>query len=93
VEAHHGLFRSALLHGMGDASYSIYLSHMITLSATSQLWRALGLATDLRALALYALLSIAISVAAGCLLYLFVEKPLSRRLGRQQRLHAGLATA
>ena len=93
VEAHHGLFRSALLHGMGDASYSIYLSHMITLSATSQLWRALGLATDLRALALYALLSIAISVAAGCLLYLLVEKPLSRRLGGQHRLHARLATA
>ncbi|WP_340313267.1 acyltransferase family protein [Rhizorhabdus argentea] len=93
VEMHHGLFRSALLHGLGDASYSIYLSHMITLSATSQLWRALGLATDLWALALYTLLSIAVSVLAGCLLYLFVEKPLSRRLHRRPGSRAKLATA
>lgn len=93
VETHRGLFRSTLLHGLGDASYSIYLSHMITLSATSQLWRALGLVTDLWGLALYTLSSIAVSIAAGCLLYLLVERPLSRRLRREPGSPAKLATA
>lgn len=80
IEAHRGLFRFAFLRRLGDASYSIYLSHMITLSASSQVWRAMGWRCDAAGLCLYVGFAALLAIAAGWLLYLVVERPLDRRL-------------
>jgi exopolysaccharide production protein ExoZ len=80
IEAHSGLFRSRLLHGLGDASYSIYLSHMISLAASSQLWRVMALPQDAGGLCLYMVFAVLLSLAGGWLLHLLVERPFNRRL-------------
>ncbi|MDB5687002.1 MAG: oatA [Rhizorhabdus sp.] len=76
IEAHHRVPRIAPLHALGDASYSIYLSHVITLSATSQLWRKLHLDGLPYALWIYAIVAVAVGLVAGLVLYAVVERPL-----------------
>jgi len=92
VEAHRGLHRSRLLAGLGDASYSIYLSHMITLSASSQLWRAMGLPTDAVGLGVYVPVAALLALAGGWFLYVGVERPLSRRLRAPVRVRTQVAS-
>lgn len=79
-----------LLHFLGDASYSIYLVQVFTISAYYKAADAMAfvLPNDL-----HALLCLALTTAAGCLVYLWFEKPLVelrrrdfqplRRLARQ----------
>lgn len=88
IEAHRGLFRSTLFHRLGDASYSIYLSHMVTLSASSQFWRLLDLPRDPGGLCLYVVFAVAVGLAGGGMLYLFVERPINRRLRGATPPHA-----
>jgi peptidoglycan/LPS O-acetylase OafA/YrhL len=63
------------------AAYSLYLSHTIVLSAVGQLWR--GFPPDLfpGAFLVFACTAVASTVAAGSLIYLFVEVAMLR-LGR-----------
>jgi exopolysaccharide production protein ExoZ len=80
---------------LGDASYSIYLSHILLLGACRALWRALGLPEDsLAAAAGFALASTAAVVYGGILVYWGVERPVTDFLHRihRQRL-AGPAAA
>ncbi|WP_283780548.1 acyltransferase family protein [Pseudomonas abieticivorans] len=81
-----------LLKGLGDASYSLYLSHPFAISTVAVLLKKSGLQH-------YTLLSvIALVVAswvAGQLCYVFVEKPLLKRFRhwgqpRQQDTHAAV---
>jgi peptidoglycan/LPS O-acetylase OafA/YrhL len=59
---------------IGDASYSIYLSHVLVLSALGRLWSAFrspGLLANMAGLALLA----AGTIAAGLASYAWLEKP------------------
>lgn len=70
--------RIASLHLLGDASYSLYLSHFFTLSAFAQGWRRLGIARGPGEAALFHVgaVAAAVTVAIGCRRY--VERPLTR---------------
>ncbi|TAG35492.1 MAG: acyltransferase [Polaromonas sp.] len=70
---------------LGDATYAIYLSHIFTLGVFRVIWaRLVGTAgSSLNALA-FAATAMAVCLAAGVLLYICLEKPLTRYL--QQRL-------
>ena len=64
---------------LGDASYSIYLGHLFPVIGFRVLWDKLHLpiATPLQA-AVFMGLFVGVGVGAGCLLHLFVERPLTR---------------
>lgn len=72
---------------LGDASYSIYLSHPFALNAVALLWRRSGV-TDPWA---YVAAATAVSLVAGVAVHLLLEKPLTAMLNR--RLHACLAAS
>lgn len=71
----------SLLHALGDASYSIYLTHFLTLMVllklTSLVWPG---AHGPLANAVLALLSILVSVVTGWLVFRWVERPLTNRV-------------
>ena len=67
---------------IGDASYSIYLSHILTLSAIGHLWKFFSSDTILDNIIMLPIL-LACTVFVGLLSYFYIEKPLlrmSRRL-------------
>ena len=70
---------------LGDASYSIYLSHLMAMAISTKLVPR-ALAANLTVVAL--VLEVCFAIAAGSLVYLFVEKPLNdaaRRLLSRSR--------
>ncbi len=77
MECKAGFLKSRLLTFIGDASYSIYLSHIFCLSFCILVWKyfkSLGLYDNLIALVMMA----TISLAAGIFSYRFIERPLLR---------------
>ncbi|MDB5374404.1 MAG: putative acyltransferase [Belnapia sp.] len=76
----------AWLIALGDASYSIYLSHLLTIGVVGQFWRA-GLAADHPLNHLLALATaLLVSLLAGLLSYRLLEQPLMALLqGRRRR--------
>jgi peptidoglycan/LPS O-acetylase OafA/YrhL len=75
-----------LLALVGDASYSLYLSHTLTLSALDQLARAMGL----RAAGVFAMLGaefllLLVTVLVGILVYRCIEQPMASLVVRGQR--------
>lgn len=74
------------LIALGDASYSIYLSHLLTIGLVGLLWRA-GLAADHPLNHLLALATALIgSLVVGLLSYRWLEQPLMALLrGRRRR--------
>ena len=62
---------------LGDASYSIYLSHIFSLGIARLAWTRLGLAHDtaLHAM-LFAVISMALVIAIALLVYRLLEKPM-----------------
>jgi exopolysaccharide production protein ExoZ len=81
IERLHGLPNIHSLHLLGNASYSVYLSHTIVLSAVGQLWRRLPFDSLPGALAVFGCTAAALAIAAGIAIYLFIEVPMLR-LGR-----------
>lgn len=85
-----------LLRALGDSSYSLYLSHPVTLTVTARIWITLGFGPG--SLPAYFVLAVLASVGAGWLVHLLVEKPLLARLmgrrappgSRPDRRSAGL---
>ena len=73
-------YDSKLLNFLGDASYSIYLVQVFTIPAFYKVWARVGLSiqTDL-----LALICVAATAAFGCLIYVFLEKPLTKALRRK----------
>ncbi|MDQ6434589.1 acyltransferase [Mesorhizobium sp. LHD-90] len=82
---------------IGDASYSIYLSHGIGLAVLTKLWTAAGLGGD--GWQAFAFVAVTLSAAAigGILLYLSIEKPMlawmNARTGQRRTTAARLAAA
>lgn len=73
---------------LGDASYSIYLSHVATLSAVCQVWQHLGFPRmlSLGPIFFFSLTAVALAIIVGITLHLLVERPMLRwvtaRVGR-----------
>ncbi|MEW9855653.1 acyltransferase family protein [Novosphingobium sp. M1R2S20] len=67
-----------ILVKLGDASYSIYLSHIFVISALRTAWNLLDLdRSDWNAFA-FVTVSVAVSAIFGLLIHEYVERPLSR---------------
>jgi exopolysaccharide production protein ExoZ len=74
---------SRLLLALGDASYSIYLTHLFTLAALRIVWvRVLPAPESLAAAIAFMVVAIPICAAAGFAVYRWVEKPLTKGLRR-----------
>ena len=74
---------------LGDASYSIYLSHVIVLPVVAKLWLASGLdGGGLSGLA-FVVVAMAASALAGVVLYKLVERPLLQWLSGKKRGASG----
>jgi exopolysaccharide production protein ExoZ len=73
---------------VGDASYSIYLTHLFTLPAVSKASSATGFPIDPTALCFILFIA---SIAAGCLFYRLVEKPILDWQSASRGVRAGLA--
>jgi len=72
------LRRSGLLHYLGDASYSIYLSHLFAIVGLRVVWLKLHVPHASASDALvFALCAVAAGTACGCLVYSYVERPLT----------------
>ena len=74
---------SRFLKLMGDASYSIYLTHILTLGVLRTAWKRLGLVEqDLVSACIFLAASIAVSILVGIAVYYVVEVPLMRLFRR-----------
>jgi exopolysaccharide production protein ExoZ len=69
---------------LGDASYSIYLTHFLTLSVLAKLIWGCGAAHLIPQLAAYVLLA-GTAIAVGVLCHLSVERPLLALLGQKRK--------
>jgi len=67
-----------LLRALGNASYSIYLTQIVTTSALSQAWRRLGLHEGPAGLVGFAVIDIVLCAVVGWLCYRFLERRLTR---------------
>ena len=68
--------RNSILNRLGDASYSLYLSHGIVLSAASQIWRKVGLTQIPGSFTAFTILSVLLAIVVAMLMYQLVERPL-----------------
>jgi exopolysaccharide production protein ExoZ len=81
-ERAHGVTRIALPVLLGDASYSLYLSHGAVLSAFEQIWRFMAgpHKSEPILLSLFSTTAIILAAVVGIGLYRFVERPMLRKL-------------
>ncbi len=80
IEAGGRLPRVGTLRALGNASYSLYLSHPLVLSAASQAWRKVGLTSLPHSLWLFSAAAIIASVAGAAIVYRCAERPLTHAL-------------
>jgi exopolysaccharide production protein ExoZ len=73
----------AFLVAVGDASYSLYLTHPFVLRPLRNIWVALD--GGALPLALYVLVCIPVAVTGALILYRLIEKPLTGALQRRMR--------
>jgi exopolysaccharide production protein ExoZ len=85
LEQEHGIVARPWPLLLGDASYSIYLSHFVTLAAVKVLWERLGLTHGLMAACGFALVAMIASIFAALALHRFAEVPLLEGLQRRHR--------
>lgn len=78
------LSRLAPLKILGDSSYSLYLSHVLTLPAAGMIWVKLGLNTELSNVWLLIYLFV-VSVGASIMLYQYFELPVTNQLRKRFR--------
>jgi exopolysaccharide production protein ExoZ len=72
--------KSPLLRLLGDASYSIYLTHLFTLGGLRVVWVRLVPIASLTGAIAFLTTALIVSAAAGYMVYRWVEKPLTARL-------------
>jgi exopolysaccharide production protein ExoZ len=68
------------LSTLGDASYSLYLTHVMSLSAVALVWRRLLLQVDWR---LFIVSGLAASITAAMIMYRVFEMPMTAALKRR----------
>ena len=84
-ESRYQLKPSRTLVLLGDASYSIYLSHVIVLPVVAKLWLASGLDGGGLSGMVFVIVAMAASAFAGVVLYKLVERPLLQWLSGKKR--------
>ncbi len=72
--------RLPLLHRLGDASYAIYLSHGIVLSACGQLWRRLAPAHGWAIDGLFCVIAATLACLVGLAIHRWIEAPMAAAL-------------
>lgn len=85
VEGSRGLPDLKLAHALGNASYSIYLSQLISMAAFLTVWRVLHLDRLPAAPLLFTIGDVLAALIAGWLCYRLVERPLTRLVGGSLR--------
>ncbi|MCK9508645.1 MAG: acyltransferase [Pigmentiphaga sp.] len=65
---------------LGNASYSIYLSHTMTLSAIGQIWRRAIEQPSFFSYMLFGIVGISASIMIGVFTYYIIERPVTQRL-------------
>ena len=81
LDLHGRALKAPILKTLGDASYSIYLSHDITLAIVRQVWRLMVHATPNPLVFIaFSLIAFTTSAVVGVLVYRFIERPLLKRL-------------
>lgn len=91
LERFQSLPRMDFLHKLGDASYSLYLSHAFVLSAVSQGWRKLHLDALPGGRAGFCVAGLAACILVGILVYELLERPLIAFFKKQREQDASKA--
>jgi len=78
IERSKGLPNFHSLHLLGNASYSLYLSHTMTLSMIGQLWRRLPLGLFPGSSLVFGCASLAFAIFFGLLIHRYIEMPMLR---------------
>ena len=84
-ESRYKLNPSGTLVVLGDASYSIYLSHVIVIPVVAKLWAAAGLGGAGWLGLAFVIAALIASALAGVVLYKLVERPLLKWLSGKKR--------
>jgi peptidoglycan/LPS O-acetylase OafA/YrhL len=77
MERNFGFTGPRFLRVIGDASYSIYLSHIFCLSASVLVWKSFKWVGVMDNLVILAMM-VVVSLAAGIFSYRFIERPSQR---------------
>jgi peptidoglycan/LPS O-acetylase OafA/YrhL len=78
---------------LGNASYALYLTHPIVVSAVAQFGKKLGLADTFIGSAVIALMAIGAAIATGLFVHRYIEQPIARFLSGRQRPNQRLAVS
>jgi exopolysaccharide production protein ExoZ len=84
--------RSRMLLALGDASYSIYLTHLFTLGILRGVWTRVMPAGP-KAAVVFMAVALTVCAGIGWICYRFVERPLTSRLRGMARKHRPMDTA
>ena len=87
-ESRYKLNPSRTLVVLGDASYSIYLSHVIVIPVIAKLWTAAGLGGAGWLGLAFVVAALVASALAGVVLYKLVERPLLKWLSGKKQSRA-----
>jgi peptidoglycan/LPS O-acetylase OafA/YrhL len=74
--------RWKVLHVLGDASYSIYISHFFVLSAFARFWSRLGFGALEHGAPAFYFLGVALAIVVGVTCWRFIERPLTQGANR-----------
>lgn len=72
-------------HIVGDASYSIYLTQLISMAAFRQAWELFAPPSVQNAMILYSILDLVVATSAGIICFYLVEKPLATFFTRSRK--------
>lgn len=70
-------WKNIVLHRIGDATYSIYLTHIFVVEGVKFVWRHAHLPTNDAAICVFVLVSVVASIALGIIVYEQAEKPMN----------------
>jgi exopolysaccharide production protein ExoZ len=76
LDRNHRVCHMEGLRFLGDASYSLYLTHLFSVGAVAILWHKLNLWSFMHSGVVFFIVSFAASIAAAAFVHLLVEKPL-----------------
>jgi exopolysaccharide production protein ExoZ len=74
----------AVLMALGDASYSIYLTHVFTLGALRVVWVRLVPDASMTSSVMLMAVSLTVSASVGWLCYRLIERPLTKWISRRR---------
>lgn len=83
---------TSLMRRIGDASYSIYLSHLFVVTVAARAWGASRLNTTIFEHTTFVLITLAASVCFGLISYRMIERPLLSLSGAYRHRRARMAT-